>query len=78
MLSAGPDSFRPHLARRIRHQPFQRVHTALQSDLLTFRAGHTAFDNHIRFEVQYAASISRNGISSSRPIRDGSDFRNQM
>ena len=62
-LQQGLDSFRTHLRVEFVTELFQRVQILLFSqDLLTFQVGHTAFDNHIRFEVQYAFDIAQRHI----------------
>ena len=59
-LQQGLDSFRTHLRVEFVTELFQRVQILLFSqDLLTFQVGHTAFDNNIRFEVQYAFDITQ-------------------
>ena len=62
-LQQGLDSFRTHLRVEFVTELFQRVQILLFSqDLLTFQVGHTPFDNHVRFEVQYAFDIAQRHI----------------
>ena len=62
-LQQSLDCFRPHLRVEFVTELFQRVQILLFSqDLLTFQVGHTAFDNHIGFKVQYAFDIAQRHI----------------
>ena len=59
-LQQSLDCFRTHLRVKFVTELFQRVQILLFSqDLLTFQVGHTAFDNHIGFKVQYAFDIAQ-------------------
>ena len=62
-LQQGLDSFRTHLRVKFVTELFQRIQILFFSqDLLAFQVGHTAFDNHIRFEVQHAFDIAQRHI----------------
>ena len=62
-LQQSLDCFRTHLRVEFVTELFQRVQILLFSqDLLTFQVGHTAFDNHIGFKVQYAFDIAQRHI----------------
>lgn len=76
--AAAPGSLPRPFSRRIRHRTLPaRPVLFFRQNLVAFEVGHATFDNHIGFKVQYTFDM-RSGISSSRPIRDGRDFRNQM
>ena len=62
-LQQGLDCFRTHLRVEFVTELFQRVQILLFSqDLLTLQVGHTTFDNHIGFEVQYTFDIAQRHI----------------
>ncbi len=77
LLQQGLDSFRPRPGVEFRHRTSSSASRYCSSvDLLTFRAGHTAFDNHIHSKysrVRYHATAYRAADRYGR-----SDFRNQM
>ena len=62
-LKQGLDSFRTHLRVEFVTELFQRVQILFfGQNLVTFQVRHTAFDNHIGFEVQNTFDITQRHI----------------
>ena len=69
-LQQGLNSFRTHLRVEFVTELFQRVQILFFSqDLLAFQVSHTAFDNHIGFEVQHAFDIAQRHIEQQADTR---------
>ena len=63
VFQQGLNSFRTHLGVEFVTELFQRVQILLfGQDLTTLEVGHTAFDHHIGFEVQYALDVTQRHI----------------